>query len=66
MRPKILKFRFVQIRQATKFRHANKAYRHVTGIDNLLVYSAKLKPYRSEFTLLNFCSPKPLIVRRLF
>ena len=42
MRHEILKFYFAQIRQATKFRHANKAYYHVTGIDNLLVYSAKL------------------------
>ena len=54
MRPEILKFRFVQIRQATKFRHANKACRHVTGIDNLLVYSAKLTHPAVNFMLLNF------------
>ncbi|WP_298042414.1 hypothetical protein [uncultured Campylobacter sp.] len=28
--------------RAAKSHHINKLYRHVTGIDNLLVYSAKL------------------------
>ena len=42
MRREIAKFHFIKIRRAAKFRHANKAYYHVTGIDNLLVYSAKL------------------------
>ena len=50
MRREILIFRFAQIRQAAKFRHANKAYRHVTGIDNLLVYSAKLTHAAVNFT----------------
>ena len=49
MRREILKFHFAQIWQAAKFRHVNKAYRHVTGIDNLLVYSAKLTHTAANF-----------------
>ena len=41
MRLEILKFCFAQIRRAAKFYLTNKPYR-VVGIDNLLVYFAKL------------------------
>jgi len=42
MRREILKFCFAQIRRAAKFYVTNKSYCYVAGIDNLLVYSAKL------------------------
>ena len=44
----ILKFHFAQIRQAAKFRPA-KTIPHVAGIDNLLVYSAKLTHTAANF-----------------
>ena len=42
MRYEIAKFHFIKIRRAAKFYLTNKPYRRVAGIDNLLVYFAKL------------------------
>lgn len=56
MRPEILKFCFAQIQRAVKSHHINKPYHYVAGIDNLLVYSAKLAHIAVNFTLLNFAS----------
>ena len=42
MRREIAKFHFIKIRRAAKSHHINKPYHYVAGIDNLLVYFAKL------------------------
>ena len=54
MRYEIAKFHFIKIRRAAKFYLTNKPYRRVAGIDNLLVYFAKLTHAAANFMLLNF------------